>query len=268
MPFRRKDAAKAVPVRLLLVADDASFAMRSVEAVATRLAKQFGAAVHVVIVGSRERDAAAAQDDVMFGRATADVEAAAAEVQRRFRDLGVAAQVHVERGPVMEALVAAERRLAPDVFLFGHTERAHLEFPGYGTVLDQVKNQVASSVLVVHGQAFDGVAAGVDGSEPSLAAAATAAQWAAALHVPLTLLLGPEAGRLPKELQGHRTVPVEGPPAEFLLEWSRRHPRGLLVLGARGLGNPHLLRMGSVSDRVAWGASSSVLVVRPPRAHA
>ena len=77
-------------------------------------------------------------------------EAAAAAIRQWFAALGVKATVHVERGPVAQALIGLEQRLRPDVVLFGHTERAHLEFPGYGTTLDQVKNNVGASVLIAH----------------------------------------------------------------------------------------------------------------------
>lgn len=247
-------------LRLVLLAHDLSYGMRNAEAVTTRLAKDMGAKVHVVVVGSPGTRTGAAETDVMFGHAAPKAESGAAELRRRFQALGIPVHVQVERGSVAQALLNVERRLSPDVTVFGHAGRAQLEFPGYGTVIDQVKNEVASSVLVVHGEPFDAVAVGVDGSAPSLEAAATASGWAKALGLPLTLLLDPEARR-PK-VAGD-IVPVEGPAGQFLLNWSKAHPRGLLVVGARGMGNPGLLRMGTVSDQLTWGAGSSVLVVRP-----
>lgn len=236
--------------------------MQEVEAFAARLAKSMHAKVHVVIVGTRALFGPDAQDEVLFRSAVEDPFGSATAIKARFQALGVEAEVHVQRGQVAEAIRQVERELAPDVLVFGSSNRQKLEFPGYGSVLDQVKNEVPSSILVVRTKELDGVAVGVDGSEASRHAAKVAADWAKALGVPLTLLLGQGVTR-PKDLRAESTAQVVGDVGKFFLDWGQEHPRTLVVVGSRGTGNPGLLRMGSVSDRLSWGAHGSVLVVRP-----
>jgi nucleotide-binding universal stress UspA family protein len=260
----RKPAGPARVPRLLLVADDASLAMGDVEAVASLLARRMKSAVHVVVVGPRALFGPAAEDEILFGGATRMPDTAAKAIQSRFAREGVQATVHVKRGPVAQAIAEVERDVAPDVLILGSSGKATLEYPGYSSVLDQVKNNVGASVLVVHGRNLERVAVGIDGSEPSLHAATTASGWATALGVPLVLLLGEGATR-PAGLASSEAFNVIGDAGQVLVDWSRDHPRDLIVVGSRGLGNPGLLRMGSTSDRVSWAARSCVLVVRPMR---
>lgn len=236
--------------------------MHEVEALAARLAASMQARLHVVVVGTRATSGPDAQSEALFGNAVGDLQTAAKAIEARFQRLGVDATLHLKRGQVAEAIRDVERELAPDVLLFGSSNRHALGFPGYGGVLDQVKNEVESSILVVRTKDLDGIAVGLDGSRPSLEAANVASAWATTLRVPVTFLLGQGAAR-PSHLKGS-TVQVDGDPGKFFLDWARDHPQTLIVVGSRGTGNPGLLRMGSLSDRVSWGATASVLVVRPP----
>ncbi|MEU2339592.1 universal stress protein [Streptomyces sp. NPDC013172] len=135
------------------------------------------------------------------------------------------------------------------------------------------------------------VLAGVDGSEPSLAAAEWAAREAALRGVALRLvhatppLPGDTVPHQAAEtlrrvgeriVQGaiahlgarHPALPVHGShsgaaPAETLL--SAAHAAGLLVVGARGSGGFDGLAVGSVALRVAAAADRPVVVVPGPR---
>ena len=194
------------------------------------------------------------------GQRSEEPDLAASEIRQRFQALGVDATLHVRRGTTAQAITSLEADLRPDVVVMGSTRRSQLAFHGLGGVLDQVKNLVQASILVVRGADLDGIAAGIDGSGPSLEAAEVARSWAAALGVPFRLLVA--EGVTPPEGLASGATAVKGAPVPFLLAWSRQNPRQLLALGSRGHGNPWLLELGSVSDRLAWGAKGSVLVVR------
>jgi nucleotide-binding universal stress UspA family protein len=136
---------------------------------------------------------------------------------------------------------------------------------------------------------------GIDGSEPARRAAHHARDLARQCGARLTLVLaveppsaaalppfdavtlrgphpGPEALRAAQilgeqvvaELGADRAevVVAVGAAAESLLAEARRHHADLLVVGARGLGAAERLLLGSVSERVLYGAECPVLVVR------
>jgi nucleotide-binding universal stress UspA family protein len=198
----------------------------------------------------------------MFGRAVPDPNAVAGGISDRFAASSIPASVVAHRGPVAATIIQCARDQKTDILLLGSSQTGHLEFRGSGTTVDQVKNNVPCTVLVARHGRPSLVAAGIDGSEPGIEAAQLAARWAKALQVPLTLLVAEDVAKLPG-LKGLPRKPVQGDAVQALLEWSRSHPDGLLVLGSRGLTNASLLHMGSVSDRVCLTASCSVLVVRP-----
>ncbi|WP_224279976.1 universal stress protein [Streptomyces sp. LS1784] len=131
----------------------------------------------------------------------------------------------------------------------------------------------------------DAVVVGVDGSEPSTAAAEWAAQEAYRSGRPLRLLHAGDAGSpAPGEAdRGDEPLPpsvlatrdhiasvlpgleltcehVPGSPADALVAAGGRN--GLLVLGSRGLGGFAGLLVGSVSLRVVGHANCPVVVVR------
>lgn len=201
----------------------------------------------------------------MFQSVARDPEAVARGIRERLEGAGVAHDVRIRPGPAAEALLAAERELVPDVILLKPEQHDRLEMPGYyGGLLDQVKDQVASSVLVARAGRPDGVAAALDGSEPSRYAAFVASLWARRLGLPLHLLLG-QGCEAPRDLASASAERVLGDPGTFLARWAAAHPRTLLALGARGAGDPRPQQMGHVSGHLARAAASSVFVVRPAR---
>ena len=134
------------------------------------------------------------------------------------------------------------------------------------------------------------VVVGVDGSDASIHAlewaftqaqltgaeleVVTAWQWPLSLGMPLPVatgydpaadaqraldgMVGPLAARFPTVAV--RTRPVEGHPAEVLVEASRH--AGLLVVGSRGHGTLSGALLGSVSQHCVAHAASPVLVHR------
>lgn len=105
------------------------------------------------------------------------------------------------------------------------------------------------------------IVVGIDGSEPSrraLAAAAAIAARGAHLTVVAAGRGGDTDPAALEEMAGaHELVVVTEPPVDALVEAAQT--ADLLVVGSRGLHGARSL--GSVSERVAHGAASSVLVV-------
>jgi nucleotide-binding universal stress UspA family protein len=107
------------------------------------------------------------------------------------------------------------------------------------------------------------IVAGVDGSTPSLWAAAVAQDVGTRLGVPVRLLAAGGAG--PHELDlaaleesGLTVEHAESKPVDALLEATAE--ADLVVVGSRGVRG--LKALGSVSERVAHQATCSVLVLR------
>lgn len=103
------------------------------------------------------------------------------------------------------------------------------------------------------------VAAGVDGSPQSEAAAVVARYLAGRFDIPLSLVtaLGGKDVDRPRAAE-LGALPVEGRPVDVLVEAGK--DADILVVGSRGLHGVKAL--GSVSERVAHRAGCSVLVVR------
>ena len=106
------------------------------------------------------------------------------------------------------------------------------------------------------------ITVGVDGSPASLRALGAARDLSERLGVPLRVLAA--TGGKPVDTEGLRNVEAldwdERKPVEVLVDASRA--TDLVVVGSRGLHG--LSAVGSVSERVAHRAASSVLVVRTP----
>ncbi|WP_433519335.1 universal stress protein [Nonomuraea sp. CA-143628] len=150
-----------------------------------------------------------------------------------------------------------------------------------GLVARSVSLQVATHawcpVIIVRGdsEALSGreVVAGFDGSPASVEALALAAGEADRLGVRLKVLIARETGVPPEGLAWEEIAPLQHaypelkveveqadePARPALLEAARR--AGLLVVGARGLGQIRGLLLGSVSQAMARHAPCSVAVV-------
>jgi len=197
-------------------------------------------------------------------RAAASLAAVREQVARD--DLTV--EERVAQGRPGEALrdLAAEERA--DIVALGGRPAPRLAST-LGTTSSELMHGAPCSVLVAR-PPFDparfprSVVVGVDGSSASLAALDLARALSGGPGGPpqVRVVASREEAREPAILERLAApLPIEirrGRPVEVLLEAARA--ADLLVVGARGLGGVRLL--GSVSERVAHRAESSVLVAR------
>lgn len=135
-----------------------------------------------------------------------------------------------------------------------------------GGVAGEMLHDAPLSVLVTRPapEAFPlSIVVGVDGSDAADAALTTAEALAERFGAELTVLTAFRAKDVDlarMRRRSPRVVAVDGHPVETLVTASAF--ADLVVVGSRGL---HGLRaLGSVSERVAHEAKSSVLVVRAP----
>jgi nucleotide-binding universal stress UspA family protein len=136
-----------------------------------------------------------------------------------------------------------------------------------GGVAGEILHKAPCSVLIARPSsepaAFPrSIVVGLDGSQESDRALAVAEDLGRRLHVPLHILVALR-GRTVDLAHVHLRTPfsesVDEHPVEALVEASRE--ADLVVVGSRGLHG--MKALGSVSERLAHRACSSVLVVRP-----
>jgi nucleotide-binding universal stress UspA family protein len=149
----------------------------------------------------------------------------------------------------------------------GHSRASEIVLGG---VAGELLHAASCSVLVARTPASEtpfprSVLAGIDGSPEAEAALDAAEALARRLGAPLRVVtaLGGKGVDLDRvRARAPRAELLEGAPAEVLVRVAAA--ADLLVVGSRGLHGPRAL--GSVSERVAHEAPSSVLVVRSPAA--
>lgn len=119
------------------------------------------------------------------------------------------------------------------------------------------------------------IVCGVDGSEPSVAAARSSARLAERLGVPLLLAhvaREHEEGPVETAAAAARTeapsvdveiAQVRGPITEMLIALAREREAGLIAVGSRGRGSIKAALLGSVSRSLIQAADRPVLVVSP-----
>jgi nucleotide-binding universal stress UspA family protein len=153
-----------------------------------------------------------------------------------------------------------------------------------GSVAEGVKNHTAASILLARNDPPPRrILVPVDGSRGSKRAAGLALRlskaWdapASFLHVVEPLAAVPEVAlrdAVAKSLSGidlqwtqpRATAAVEvGKPGDAILRAAERERAGLVVMGSRGLTGLRSIVAGSVSNRVAHAARTSVLLVKEP----
>jgi nucleotide-binding universal stress UspA family protein len=167
-------------------------------------------------------------------------------------------------GDAVACLLAAARDDAATLVAVGSHGTGRLGGILAGSVATAMLHRAPCSVLIARparrpGQFPERIAVGIDGSEPSVIALCATLDLGARLGVPVVAVAAGgaatdvDAGNDVAELRRDEREPVEA-----LLDAADSFD--LLVLGARGLRGVRAL--GSVSERVAHRARSSVLVVR------
>jgi nucleotide-binding universal stress UspA family protein len=211
-------------------------------------------------------------------------ESSVAEVSERARaslawaqaQAGAPAEVRsrVVEGEVWDGLLDAVRSEGADLVAVGAHGGSRLVAAALADAAAIVLHDAPCSVLVArHGydpSAFPGrIVVGVDGSPESLAALAAAAALRGRTAGELVVVTaGHEQEEAAAGLDGfdqpHTHVATPGRPVDAIVAEARS--ADLAVVGSRGLHGAKAL--GSVSERVAFRAESSVLVVRPGGASA
>jgi nucleotide-binding universal stress UspA family protein len=233
------------------------------------------------------------------------------EAAKRLREAsGVEAEVALLEGRADQAIIERVQATGADLVVMATHGRGAMERAWLGSVADRVVREATVPVLLVRPveeaapdltstTAVTRILVPLDGSSLSEAVLGPAADLAAALDVPLTLLrvvgsrmdLGstylPHAAKEQREqvarereeaesyLEGVRTRLagegvelagadiVEGPAAHSILE--RADPDGaeIIAMATHGRGGLRRLVLGSVTDKVVRAALGPVLAVRP-----
>lgn len=199
----------------------------------------------------------------LYDRLLADAESALAQASDHS---AVTSSRLIEGGPAQVLLQEIERCDATAVAVgsHGHSRAAGILLGGTTTIL---LHEAPCSVLVARQPASlngfpSSITVGIDGSTASTHALAVARELGHRLEAPVRVLAA--TGDKPVDFDGLRGIEDldwdEQRPVDALVAASRACD--LVVLGSRGLHGVSAL--GSVSERVAHRAASSVLVVQAP----
>jgi nucleotide-binding universal stress UspA family protein len=229
---------------------------------------------------------------------------AADRAQRVLRRSRQRATAHVLDGPVAPALLALARRLRARAIVVGSRGHGPVRRMLLGSTSRSLVREARCPVLVVRESVSRGrrVVLGIDGSAPSLRAAAFLAALSPARGARVTVLAAlellrlPSLGQLPggvratlraearavaeeKLTRARRSVDRvvrklaaagwdarsdvrEGVPLESLLARLQSERADLLAIGARGAGGMRRLLLGSVAEGALAHAPCAVLIVR------
>jgi nucleotide-binding universal stress UspA family protein len=173
----------------------------------------------------------------------------------------------IVRGRPADALIAEVERDQDTLLVLGSHGLGRLAGFVMGSTATEVIHKAPCSVLVTRSQSRGGefpnkIVVGVDGSPESAAAYAAARQLAERFDVGLWPVVAHGGKsidrRLLDQIVGDRREELQDEPVRALIAAAAE--ADLLVVGSRGL---HGLRaLGSVSERVAHQAHSSVMIVR------
>jgi nucleotide-binding universal stress UspA family protein len=202
-------------------------------------------------------------------RAADEIKAAAHDALEEARAVAPEATARLVGGRPDETLLNIAREEGATLVAVGSHGHGRGAGIAIGSVATRVLHDAPCSVLVARAPEDaatfpHSIVAGVDGSLPSLRAASVAASLGERLGVPVTFLAakGSRADFNGDRLgeSGLDLVFSDAKPIPALLEAAA--DADLMVLGSRGLRG--LRALGSVSERVAHRARSSLLIVREP----
>ncbi len=188
--------------------------------------------------------------------------------ERQVRD-AVGVETRAVGGRAYDALQEEASRAEASLIAVGAHGGRRLVGAALGSVATMLLHDARTSVLLARAP-FDParfpsrVVVGVNGSEASLQALAVAAGLCDDPASGLTVVVATrgediDVDELTRRAEPHAVRVAGGRPVEALVEAASG--ADLLVVGSRGAGG--LRALGSVSERVAHRAASSVLVVRP-----
>jgi nucleotide-binding universal stress UspA family protein len=261
---RTERPAVDVFARVVCGVDRSDASMEAVRQV-TRLASPATELVLLAVSETRLAVHAGMRAPQVADEITADAHAALEEASA----LAPEAATRVVGGRPDDALVHVAKDEAATLVAVGSHGHGRGAGIAIGSVATRMLHDAPCSVLVARppkeAATFpSSILAGVDGSPPSLAAARVAASLGERLGVPVTFLAatGSRADFNGDRLGegGLEIVFSDAKPIPALLEAAA--DADLVVLGSRGLRG--LRALGSVSERVAHRARSSMLVVREP----
>jgi nucleotide-binding universal stress UspA family protein len=198
-------------------------------------------------------------------RVLGELDAAARDALHKAVDAVHPSSTHLLAGDPVPGLLDELRRSDATLVAVGphgHSRMLGMLLGGMSTAL---LHEAPCSVLLARKPRFGpfpaSILCGVDGSDHSLLAAEVANDIAARFGSELVFVAA--TGEKPVDLErisdlGSEVVDDQRSPVEALVDLS--HEADLMVVGSRGLHG--LAALGSVSERVAHRAASSVLVVR------
>ena len=200
------------------------------------------------------------------------VETMEAEVREALDDasqIAERAEARFVRGRADEALLQVAAESGATLVAVGSHERRRAAGVLLGSVATRMLHDAPCSVLVARSRGEvetfpSSIAAGVDGSAASLAAAAVAQELGKRVGARVELVTATGAGSAEDcdlqaiEGSGVAVAHSEAKPLDALLEAAQ--DVDLLLVGSRGLRG--LRALGSVSERIAHQAPCSVLVLR------
>jgi nucleotide-binding universal stress UspA family protein/nitrite reductase/ring-hydroxylating ferredoxin subunit len=253
--------------RTIMVGTDGSeTAVLAVRAV-TRLAKRFGAVVHIVCAHGDGVDEQTAIEILRYAR-------------EAVRGEGVETKTHMRVGPPAMAMKDLAVRHGIDMIVVGNVGMGKARRFKLGGIAEQVAHEAPCDVLIIHTRDMDAspegsyrhLLVGTDGSATASEAARKGFELAEILGADVTLVhVGdPLVGAvvLEETAKGRpgaaavRSEPLEGDPADKIVEVAGRGEIDLVVVGNKGLAGTRRYLLGSVPAKVAHESPVDVLIAK------
>jgi nucleotide-binding universal stress UspA family protein len=253
--------------RTIMVGTDGSdTAVLAVRAV-TRLAKRFGAVVHIVCAHGDGVDEQSAIEVLRYARESVRAE-------------GVETKTHMRVGPAPAAIKELAARHGVDLIVVGNVGMGKARRFKLGGIAEQVAHEAPCDVLIIHTRDMDvapdggyrHLLVGTDGSATASEAARKGFELAEILGADVTLvhvgdpLVGAvvleEAAKGRPGAAAVRGETLEGDPAGRIVEVAGRGEIDLVVVGNKGLAGTRRYILGSVPAKVAHESPVDVLIAK------
>jgi nucleotide-binding universal stress UspA family protein/nitrite reductase/ring-hydroxylating ferredoxin subunit len=253
--------------RTIMVGTDGSeTAVLAVRAV-TRLAKRFGAVVHVVCAHGNGVDEQTAVEVLRYAR-------------EAVRAQDVETKTHMRAGPAPTAIKELAAHHGVDLIVVGNVGMGKARRFKLGGIAEQVAHEAPCDVLIIHTRDLDvfpdggyrHLLVGTDGSPTASEAARKGFELAEILDADVTLVhVGdPLVGAvvLEETAKGRpgtaavRRETLEGDPAGRIVEVAGRQEIDLVVVGNKGLAGTRRYLLGSVPAKVAHESPVDVLIAK------